>query len=68
MSKILLGADCAKESMVIVIWTSVTGAPTDPILELTAEGPGNEPPWVCRLIRGDLKHVPSECRNSYKTG
>jgi hypothetical protein len=68
MDKILLGADCAKESMVIMIWTSSTGAPTDPVIELTANELSEDAAWTCRLIQGDLRYVPSVCHNSYKPG
>jgi len=67
VNKILLGADCSKKSMVIVIWTGNTGAPTDPIIEMHANGPDAAEPWSCRLIRGDERHVPSQCTQSYRT-
>ena len=68
MDRILLGADCAKDSMVIVIWTSHTGAPTDPVLELTADQPDDSSAWTCRVIIGDLRHVPKACQFTYQTG
>lgn len=67
INRILLGADCSKNSMVIVIWTGGTGAETDPILELHANGPDADEPWSCRLIRGDTRHVPANCQQSYRT-
>lgn len=67
VNRILLGADCSKNSMVIVIWTGNTGAPTDPIIEMHANGPDAAEPWSCRLIRGDERHVPSSCKQSYRT-
>lgn len=66
VNRILLGADCASDFMVIVIWTGSTGAKTDPILEFSANGPGDET-WTCRVIRGDLRHIPSVCHDSYQT-
>ena len=67
MNKIELGADCAQQSKVIVIWTSNTGAPTDPVLELTANGTRKESSWTCRVIEGDIRYVPSECQGALKT-
>ncbi len=66
VNNILLGANCSKGSMFIVIWTTSTGAETDPILELSADGSGADRSWTCHTIRGELRHVPSACRNSYK--
>ena len=66
VDRILLGADCANEFMVIIIWTGSTGAETNPILELSTDGAGDNT-WTCRVIQGDLRHVPSTCHNSYRT-
>jgi len=66
VNRILLGADCAKQTMAVVIWTGHTGAKTDPVIELSsdlANGPDN---WACRLIVGDFRHVPEDCRTRYK--
>jgi prepilin-type N-terminal cleavage/methylation domain-containing protein len=68
MGRIALGADCANDSMKIVIWTSHTGAPTDPVLELTADRPDDSTAWTCRVIVGDLRHVPKVCQLSYQAG
>jgi hypothetical protein len=67
LDRVLLGADCAKKSMVIVVWTGSTGANTDPVIELTANAPGAAEPWTCRLIRGNASHVPADCRDTDKT-
>lgn len=66
LDRVLLGADCARKSMVIVVWTGSTGAGTDPVIELTANGPDAEQPWTCRLIRGNESHVPADCRAKYR--
>ena len=66
--RILLGADCANDSMVIVIWTSHTGAPTDPVLELTSNQPDDSSAWTCRVISGDLRHVPNACQFTHQAG
>jgi Tfp pilus assembly protein PilE len=67
LDRVQLGADCAKKTMVIVVWTGSTGANTDPVIELTANAPGAIEPWTCRLIRGNASHVPADCRDTYKT-
>lgn len=71
VQRIVLGADCATDAMAIVIWTSSTGADTDPVVEISAESVlrtehGIEPVWTCKLIAGDPGHVPDECRNEYR--
>ncbi|MEE4216311.1 MAG: pilin [Xanthomonadales bacterium] len=74
VKRILLGADCAQDSMVIVIWTSSTGAERDPVVEWTAEvnpdpagaESGQALSWNCRLIQGESEHVPAACRNAYR--
>ena len=63
LNRILLGADCAKDSLVIVIWTGSTGAPVDPVLELSANISSGDS-WTCRVITGDMNHVPEACRGS----
>lgn len=60
--KILLGADCAERKMAVVLWTSQTGAAVDPVIEWAGEGEGAETRWTCRLVAGDARHVPGECR------
>ena len=56
-----LRSDCAKKSMVIVIWTWHTGARTNPVLTLIADGTGHGESWSCHLMEGSPKHVPSNC-------
>ena len=61
ISAIELGADCARKSMIIVIWTGNTGARNDPVITLTAIGSGHGESWSCHLMEGNLRHVPSIC-------
>ncbi len=67
LNRVLLGADCASQTMVIVLWTGNTGAALDPIIELSSNGPGDAEAWTCRVIRGDTRHVPSDCHAAYET-
>jgi len=60
--KIELSADCANRSMVVLIWTGNTGAANDPVIALTADSSGHGESWSCRLLEGNLRHVPSTCR------
>lgn len=76
ISRILLGANCSSDEMVIILWTSSTGAETDPVIELVANTPadltdGNteiEYTWSCHLIKGDLQHVPAGCQQANRKG
>lgn len=61
--KILLGADCTEQKMAVVLWTSHTGAPVDPVVEWAGNGLGPDAQWTCRLVVGDERHVPGECRH-----
>ena len=61
ISDIELGANCARKSMVIVIWTGNTGASSDPVITLTADGSGHGESWSCHLMEGSLRHVPAVC-------
>lgn len=65
LERILLGADCAKGEMVVVIWTTQTGAETDPVLELNARNVEGSSVWSCFLISGQPNHVPEWCRNEF---
>lgn len=66
LNRVLLGADCANQTMVIVIWTGNTGAASDPIIELSSDGTDDSENWTCRLIHGDTHHVPSDCQTAYE--
>jgi len=66
LNRMQLGADCANQSMVIVIWTGNTGAASDPIIELSSNGSDDADDWTCRLIHGDAHHVPSYCQTAYE--
>jgi len=69
VERISVQADCANQSMVVVIWTANTGAPVDPVIELSAQELTEEGTeefvgryhWACRLVRGDASHLPVEC-------
>ncbi len=67
LNRVLLGADCASQTMVIVLWTGNTGAVSDPIIELSSNGPDDAEAWTCRVIRGDTRHVPNDCQTAYET-
>lgn len=60
--KVVLGADCAEGKMAVVLWTADTGAAVDPVIEWTGAGLGAEASWTCRILLGDSRHVPGECR------
>jgi len=72
--KALSEADCANRALSIVVWTWNTGADPDPILELTAKFTPDvvngdafgQYTWTCRVIRGDLNHVPSGCQKRHR--
>jgi type IV pilus assembly protein PilA len=72
--KTLVEADCAKRAMSIVVWTWNTGADPDPVLELSAtylpdvvNGDAfGEYDWTCRVIRGELSHVPAGCQKRHR--
>lgn len=66
LNRVLLGADCANQTMVIVIWTVNTGAASDPIIELSSNATDDANDWTCRLIHGDTHHVPSDCQTAYE--
>ena len=61
--EMLLAADCAEKTMVIVVWINHLGDGIDPILEWSANGSGNEASWTCRLVRGEMHQVPGFCSN-----
>ena len=61
ISKIELSADCARRSMIVLIWTGNTGATHDPVIALTADSSGHGESWSCQLLEGDLRHVPATC-------
>mgnify|MGYP001811675260 CR=1 FL=1 len=65
LDRILLGADCGRDAMAVVIWTGSTGAATDPVVEWNAQRDGDAHRWTCRLVAGDIRHVPEECRVHY---
>ncbi len=74
VEKITIEADCAKKLMSVVVWTGHTGADIDPIFELTAAfqpdavngKSADQYSWACRTIRGDLRHVPFDCRKRHR--
>jgi type IV pilus assembly protein PilA len=66
LNRVLLGADCASQTMVIVLWTGNTGAVSDPIIELSLNGTDDTEVWTCRVIRGDTRHVPTDCQTAYE--
>ena len=66
--RVLLGADCAEQKMAVVLWTAATAAGIDPVLEWTTEGIGPDISWRCRVVLGDPRHVPGECRHPNETG
>lgn len=66
--KVMLGADCADRKMAVILWTAATGAGIDPVLEWSAEGVGSEISWTCRIVLGDPRHVPGECRHQDEAG
>ncbi len=66
VNRIMLEADCANDSMSIVLWTVDTGAETDPVLELSVNLSTGDT-WTCHVILGDLNHVPELCRNRYQS-
>ena len=76
VSRVLLGANCASDDMVVVLWTTATGADTDPIIELVAQRlPGSSEnqnridfAWKCHLIKGEPEHLPAGCRNLGQNG
>lgn len=65
LDRILLGADCSEGTMAVVLWTTLTGADSDPILELSALKSDAGMGWTCFLISGEARHVPKWCRNRY---
>ena len=74
VSRILLDADCSIDNMVVVLWTTHTGAETDPVIELVARalpdqavhGIEKSYAWNCHLLKGDLQHVPASCQHIHK--
>ena len=67
LRRITLGADCARDMMVVVVWTAATGAEIDPIVEFSTATLDEGMRWQCRLIAGEPRHVPDFCRISYRT-
>jgi hypothetical protein len=74
IDRVSIAADCEKKNLTVMVWMVDTGASPEPIFELTARVPsgvlsdGFEKPyyWNCRLIRGDMAHVPEDCRAHYR--
>ena len=66
VNSIALSANCAENNMFIVVWTTHTGAEQDPVIELSSNerNEAGEPTWNCRVIEGNLQHVPAVCRKS----
>lgn len=75
-SRILLGADCSSDNMAVILWTSETGAKTDPVIELVAKAQTLSATeelettyvWNCHLIQGELQHVPAGCQKLHRGG
>ena len=65
IDRIVLGADCSRNMMTVVVWTAATGADANPIVELSTTGQTGTIEWQCHLIRGKPSHVPEFCRTSY---
>ena len=74
VEKITIEADCAKGLMGVVVWTGHSGADVDPIIEFTADfqpdfangKSAGQYSWTCRTIRGELNHVPFDCRKRHR--
>jgi type II secretory pathway pseudopilin PulG len=62
IGQIELSANCADNTLLVVIWTARTGARASPVIALSADGTGHGESWRCLLLEGDLRHVPSWCR------
>ncbi|MBT8059024.1 MAG: type II secretion system protein [Xanthomonadales bacterium] len=62
ISQIELSANCADNTLLVMIWTARTGARVSPVIALSADGTGHGESWRCLLVEGDLRHVPSSCR------
>ncbi len=62
IGQIELSANCADNTLLVVIWTTRTGARMPPVIALSADGSGYGESWRCLLVEGDIRHVPSSCR------
>lgn len=65
VSELIMSADCSKHRMWIGVITQNTGAYSDPYISFAIVPTRNSDRtgWVCKLIRGEAKHVPKECRS-----
>ena len=73
VADIRMNADCAKGVMDIRVRMQNTGAETEPELLLSSEaddatGGSGLPVWHCGLTRGDVSHVPADCREAVNLG
>lgn len=65
VSELIMSADCGKQRMWVGVITRNTGAYSDPYISfvIVPTSRNGRTAWACKLIRGEARHVPTECQS-----